>query len=148
MQKTKIWVDIGVLGSPYTNESAISRITHVYVRFAPENVPYYITGAKFTVPVNSKLNTYLYIINGWQVIQDNNSWGNPLEHKVEYRPTDHVLFNWNTYIGDERSLAHPEFECDTSMTSIGYTTRVVSSRQLNFYFGYQQRVGLPTAQWW
>lgn len=73
-EKKKIWIDIGVLGSPYTNESAISKDHLMYTRsFAPENVPYYVTGAKLTVPLSTKLNAYFYVMNGWQVIQDNNT---------------------------------------------------------------------------
>ena len=148
-EKRKIWVDIGVLGSPYTNESAISKDHLMYTRsFAPENVPYYVTGAKFTIPINNKLNTYLYIINGWHVIQDNNS-GKSIGTQVEYRPNKIMLFNWNTYVGDERSLAHPEFRMRYFNDFYWiYNKGGKFSATSDFYFGYQQRVGLPTAQWW
>lgn len=107
-KKKDIWIDFGVLGSPYTNESAISRDHLMYTRsFAPEYVPYYVTGGKVTVPLNSKLTAYLYLINGWQQIQDLNS-GKSLGTQLEYRPNDKNLFNWNTYIGDERSEINPD----------------------------------------
>jgi Putative beta-barrel porin-2, OmpL-like. bbp2 len=76
----EIWLDAGVLGSPYTNESAISKDHLIYTRsFAPEYVPYYLSGLKFTLPLSPKVTAYLYLINGWQVIQDNNS-GKSLEY--------------------------------------------------------------------
>lgn len=102
-KKREIWIDAGVLGSPYTNESAISKDHLMYTRsFAAENVPYYLSGLKLSLPVNSKLNLYGYLINGWQQIQDNNrflSFGSQLE----YRPNKKTLLNWDTYLGNESS---------------------------------------------
>lgn len=108
-QKRDIWVDAGILGSPFTNESAISKDHLMYTRsFAPEFVPYYQAGVKLSVPFNEKWSAYLYILNGWQQIQDNN---NPLSvaTQVEYRPNNNILFNWNTYVGDESSVVMPNY---------------------------------------
>jgi hypothetical protein len=102
-----IWIDAGVLGSPYTNESAISRDHLMYTRsFAPEYVPYYLSGIKASIPLSKKVNAYLYLLNGWQQIQDQNN-GKSIGTQIEYRPNDKNLFNWNTYIGDERSSFAP-----------------------------------------
>jgi hypothetical protein len=103
-----IWIDAGVLGSPYTNESAISRDHLMYTRsFAPEYVPYYLSGIKASIPLSKKVNAYLYLLNGWQQIQDQNN-GKSIGTQIEYRPNDKNLFNWNTYIGDERSSFAPD----------------------------------------
>lgn len=103
-----IWLDAGVLGSPYTNESAISKDHLMYTRsFAPEYVPYYVSGAKLSMPVNEKVNFYLYLLNGWQQIVDQNS-GKSVGTQVEYRPNNFWLINWNTYVGDERSATVPQ----------------------------------------
>ncbi|MBK9735058.1 MAG: porin [Saprospiraceae bacterium] len=102
-----VWVDAGVLGSPYTNENCISKDHLMYTRsFAPEYVPYYISGLKLTVPLSNKVSAYLYLINGWQQIQDNND-NKAIGTQIEYRPNSKNLFNWNTFIGDERSLTSP-----------------------------------------
>jgi hypothetical protein len=104
-----IWADVGVLGSPYTNESAISKDHLMYTRsFAPEYVPYYLSGIKFTIPLNQKFMAYLYLLNGWQIIQDNNA-KKSLGTQLEYRPNQYHLFNWNTYIGNEQSTLNPNF---------------------------------------
>lgn len=108
-RKKEIWVDAGILGSPYTNESAISKDHLMYTRsFAPEFVPYYLAGVKLSVPFNTKWSGYLYVLNGWQQIQDNN---NPLSigTQIEYRPTANILFNWDTYVGDEYATATPDY---------------------------------------
>lgn len=98
-----IWVDVGVFGSPYTNESAISKDHLAYTRsFAPEYVPYYLSGIKVTLPLSQKLNSYVYLLNGWQQIGDLND-SKAIGTQLEYRPTDYLLINWNTFIGKESS---------------------------------------------
>ncbi len=105
----EIWLDFGVLGSPYTNESAISKDHLMYSRsFAPEYVPYYLSGAKLSVPLGKKVNFYLYLINGWQQIRDVND-SKSIGTQLEYRPNENLLVNWNTYIGNENSEVRPDF---------------------------------------
>jgi hypothetical protein len=104
-----IWVDAGVMGSPFSNETAISKDHLMYTRsFAPEFVPYYLSGVRLTYPISAKLNGYFYIVNGWQQITDVN---NPLSvaTQLEWRPTNNLLLNWNTYIGDEFSAREPNY---------------------------------------
>lgn len=102
-------MDIGVLGSPYTNESAVSKDHLMYTRsFAPEYVPYYLSGAKLTVPLTKSATLYLYLLNGWQQIQDLNK-GKSLGTQIEFRPDAKNLINWNTYIGSETSRFNPGF---------------------------------------
>lgn len=110
LSKSKqIWLDAGVLSSPYTNESAFSKDHLAYTRsFAPEYVPYYITGGKLSYGVNSRLKLIAYVLNGWQqIIDQNNSLS--IGTQVEYKPNDKETFNWNTYMGDERSETRPLF---------------------------------------
>ncbi|NJO01090.1 MAG: outer membrane beta-barrel protein [Bacteroidia bacterium] len=46
-----IWLDAGILPSPYTNEGPISKDQLMYTRsFAPEYVPYYLAGARLGIP--------------------------------------------------------------------------------------------------
>lgn len=103
--KTKgVWLEVGVLGSPYSNESAISKDHLAFTRsLSAENVPYYLSGAKLTLPVSKKIIAYLYVINGWQQITDVNS-NKALGNQFEFRLNNNLLLNWNTYIGKERTL--------------------------------------------
>jgi len=144
-----IWIDAGVIGSPYTNESAISKDHLMYTRsFAPENVPYYLSGVKVSVPLSAKLNAYLYIINGWQVIQDNNR-GKSVGTQLEFRPNGSMLFNWNTYTGDERSTDNPNYRIRFFNDFYWiYKPKGRFSATSCFYFGYQQKSDAPTASWW
>lgn len=103
-----IWLDVGVFGSPYTNESYVSKDHLMYTRsLGAENVPYYLSGLKLTLPVNKKLNTYFYLLNGWQQITDQNN-GKSLGTQVEYRPNNYILINWDTYMGNEMSTQSPQ----------------------------------------
>jgi hypothetical protein len=108
-KKRNVWLDAGVLGSPYTNESAVSKDHLMYTRsIAPEYVPYYLSGVKLSLPISKKITGYLYVLNGWQQILDLNN-SKSIGTQVEFRPTDKLLLNWNTFVGDERSLLNPNF---------------------------------------
>ena len=103
----QIWLDAGVIGSPYTNESYVSKDHLMYTRsLAAEYVPYYLSGAKLSVPLSSKLTAYFYLLNGWQVIQDNND-KKAFGTQLEYRPSDKLLLNWDTFLGNEQSKDNP-----------------------------------------
>lgn len=149
LPKHEVWLDVGVLGSPYTNESAISKDHLMYTRsFAPENVPYYLTGAKLTVPLSEKVTTYLYFLNGWQVIQDNNK-GKAVGTQVEFRPNDKMLFNWNTYAGNENSNQHPDFQGRyfTDFYWIFKPSKKFDATSC-FYIGVQKKTNASNESWW
>ena len=152
-KKKDIWVDAGVLPSPYTNESAISKDHLMYTRsFAPEYVPYYLSGVKLSLPLSSKFKSYWYLLNGWQAIQDVN---NPLSlgTQIEYRPSNKWLFNWDTYIGDESSLTNPSFRTRyfTDLYMI-YNPDGKWSATACAYLGYQEKKDSLNkqsfSQWW
>ncbi len=106
-ENKEIWLDMGVLASPYTNESPISRDQLMYTRsLSAEMVPYYLTGAKLGLPMGAKWNLYLYALNGWQNILDNNR-GKALGTQVEFRPNAKSLWNWNTFFGEESDGTGP-----------------------------------------
>jgi hypothetical protein len=104
-----IWIDGGIIGSPFTPETPISKDQLMYTRsIGSEYFPYYLSGLKVSWPLHQKLNFYLYLINGWQQIADQNK-GKSVGTQFEYKPSDQWLVNWNTYLGDERSVLTPNF---------------------------------------
>jgi hypothetical protein len=148
-----IWLDGGVFSSPYTAETAYSFDQLTYTRSeGADNTPYYLTGAKLTVPLGRKWTAYLYLLNGWQVIE---SQHDPLDFgsQLEYKPNDKWDINWNTYIGNESSIQNP-----------GYRSRIFGDLYATFnpspkwslsadgYSGWQRRyedsVYLRTRRWW
>lgn len=143
-----IWFDFGVLGSPYSNESAISKDHLAYTRsFAPEYVPYYLSGAKISVPIAKKWNAYFYIINGWQQIQDVNT-GKSIGTQVEFRPNNNWLLNWNTYIGNEETAVNPEFSTRYFTDFYFIYSKGRWSATGCAYMGLQTRDNMHNARWW
>jgi hypothetical protein len=146
--KKNIWIDAGVFGSPYTNESAISKDHLAYTRsFAPEYVPYYLSGLKLTIPVSGGINAYVYLLNGWQQIQDQNK-SKSLGTQLEIRASNHLLLNWNTYLGNERSAA--DSTIDTRMFSDFYFiyTKERLSATGCIYAGVQKQAEGKDGVWW
>jgi hypothetical protein len=149
-EKRRIWLDAGVFTSPFTNESPISKDHLMYTRsYAPEYVPYYITGLRLSAPLSKKVNALFYVLNGWQVIRDNNE-GKAIATQLEFRPTSELLINWNTYMGDERSTADPEFRTRYLLDffCVYHPTGSKFSGTASTYFGWQERNGLSTSSWW
>ncbi|HXO77942.1 MAG TPA: outer membrane beta-barrel protein, partial [Puia sp.] len=137
----EIWLDAGVIGSPYTNESAYSFDQIPYTRsLGPENVPYYLTGAKLTVPLSSKWTAYLYLLNGWQVIQAQHD---PLDFgsQLEYKPNSKWDINWNTYIGNESSTVNPGYKARYfGDIYASFTPSEKWSFTADAYMGWQRRM--------
>jgi hypothetical protein len=147
-KKKGIWLDAGVFGSPYTNESAISKDHLAYTRsFAPEYVPYYLSGLKLTVPLSAKVNVYAYLLNGWQQIVDQNKYKS-IGTQLEVRLTDNLLLNWNTYFGKERSAG--DSTIGNRMFSDVYF--IYSGNRFSatgcLYGGIQDQAGEESAEWW
>jgi hypothetical protein len=108
-KKKDVWIDVGIFGSPFTNESAISKDHLMYTRsLAPEYVPYYLAGARLSAPISKKLKGYFYALNGWQEIADQNA-SKSVATQLEYRPDSNQLFNWNVYVGNEQGEIHPNY---------------------------------------
>lgn len=147
--KRAIWIDAGVFGSPYTNESAFSKDHLMYTRsFAPGSVPYYLSGIKVTVPLSEKWISTFYLVNGWQVIQSNDR-NKALGTQVEFRPNKKMLFNWDTYIGNNKTSQSPDFRMRyfTDLYWI-YKPNEKFDATSCVYIGFQERVNANTLNWW
>ncbi|MDI3320430.1 outer membrane beta-barrel protein [Pinibacter soli] len=151
--KKNIWLDIGILPSPYTNESAFSFNQLVYTRtYGAENSPYYLAGARLSLPLSKKLTTSLYLLNGWQQISDvNNSMS--FGSNLELSANEHLTLDWDTYIGDESSAAHPDYR--TRYFTDLYATWN-PSQKISFaactYIGLQKKLiddnTMENSYWW
>lgn len=96
-----LWLDAGILGSPYTNENPYSQEHLSLTRsLAAEYVPYYLAGARASWQIDARWKASVYLLNGWQQIHDING-DKSLGTQLEFKPTSSDVFNWNTYIGKE-----------------------------------------------
>lgn len=147
-KEKKIWLDAGVLSSPFSPESAISKDQFVYTRsLASENVPYYLSGVKVTLPLSRKLNAYFFLLNGWQQIQDVNS-AKAIATQIEFRPTENLLLNWNTYFGNEQSAARPEYHMRYFSDFYFIYKGGKWDAKGCLYSGIQKIDGQDNAPWW
>jgi hypothetical protein len=148
LKDRSVWLDFGVFGSPYTNESATSKDHLAYTRsFAPEFVPYYLSGLKLSAVIRPKVNAYLYVVNGWQQIQDSNP-GKSIGTQLEYRPNAKWLINWNTYMGSERSNLNPTFRTRYFTDAYFIYAHGKWAATGCAYVGMQQRASAGNAYWW
>jgi hypothetical protein len=113
-----------------------------------ENSPYYLTGAKLSVPLSQKVNAYFFLLNGWQVIEDNNK-GKSFGTQLEFQPNSKILFNWNTYVGDERSENNPQYRTRffTDVFWIYQPNERLSASSC-IYFGVQNVAEASSKNWW
>lgn len=148
LKKKELWLEAGVLNSPYSSESAMSKDQMMYTRsFAPEYVPYYLGGARLNYQLNNKLKLAVAVVNGWQQLKDVNS-SKAIGTQVEWKVAKNHLINWNTYVGDERSEANP-----------GYRNRIFNdlywvysgakkwSFVVNGYYGLQEIQNSDSQSW-
>ena len=150
-KKKGVWLELGVLGSPYTNENPFSKDQLMYSRsLAPEYVPYYMCGARVSSQLTEKFKLSAFVINGWQQIKDVND-GKSIGTSVEYKTGKHSTLFWNTYVGSERSSQHTDFRTryftDVYWVYQGGPKWSFSSC---VYFGDQQRMlaKLENHFWW
>ena len=99
--KKDVWIEAGLIGSPFTNENPVSRDHIMYTRsLAAEFSPYYLTGAKITSPLNKHIKGSLYLLNGWQTINKNSSMPSAFASQIEFTLNNNNLINWNVYYQD------------------------------------------------
>jgi hypothetical protein len=100
-KKWDLWIDAGLLGSPFTNENPLSKDQPTYTRsLSAEFVPYYLTGVRIGSTWGPRYSTYVYWVNGWQQAVDRVQ-GQALVAQMEYRPTSKWLINLNYFGGKE-----------------------------------------------
>lgn len=95
------WVDGGIFFGNIGHESWISQNNANYTRaLALDYVPYYSAGVKLSHQLSDKLSFQLQILNGWQIITDNNrdkSFGS----QVKYIVFSNFTITLNQYVGND-----------------------------------------------
>ena len=95
------WIDGGIFFGNIGRESWISQANWNYTRaFSLDYVPYYSAGLKLSHHFSDKLSIQLQILNGWQIITDNNrdkSFGS----QIKYLFTPKVTLTLNQYVGND-----------------------------------------------
>lgn len=143
----EIWLDAGIFSSPYTNEGAVSKDHLAYTRsFAPEYVPYYLSGVKLSVPLSYKWTATFYLMNGWQQIADVNNQKS-VGTELHYRATGNLQLKWVTYVGNEYSADMPQNGMRYFSDVYFIYNRGRISMTGSTYYGIQERT-TGRANWW
>jgi putative OmpL-like beta-barrel porin-2 len=96
-----VWVDAGVFFSHIGQESWISRDNPVYSRsLIADYTPYYSAGVRGVWQATSRLTVQLHIINGWQIISENNE-AKSAGLRIEYAPSTTLLLGYANFVGNE-----------------------------------------------
>lgn len=104
-QKHDLWIDAGIMPSHIGFESAIGKDCANLTRsILAENSPYYEAGVKIGYTSDSgKWYLAAMYLNGWQRIQKIDGNQTPaFGTQVTYKPSDRVVLNWSTYVGNEQ----------------------------------------------
>lgn len=99
-----VWIEAGLIGSPFTNENPVSRDHIMYTRsLAAEYSPYYLTGLKVSAPLSPRIKGSFYVLNGWQTIYEEAEYPMGITAQLEFTLNDHHLINWNWYYQDRNT---------------------------------------------
>ena len=104
-KKHDLWIDAGIMPSHIGFESAIGKDCANLTRsILAENSPYYEAGVKIGYTSDSgKWYLAAMYLNGWQRIQKIDGNQTPaFGTQVTYKPSDRVVLNWSTYVGNEQ----------------------------------------------
>ncbi len=104
MPANNLWIDAGIFPSHIGLESTLNyenwTLSHSIIA---HNSPFYEAGAKATYATDQWLFSFL-VLNGWQVIRDNNS-NKGIGTQIQFKPVENVLLNSSTYFGEGYNLA-------------------------------------------
>ncbi len=137
--------ELGIQPSHIGNEVFFSKDNWNYTRgWMGEFSPYYQTGLKIATSLDEHWSGQLWLMNGWQNIEDNNS-GKAFGTQVAYAK-DALGFSVNTFFGPE--LPEDEAHWRSFLDFVG-TLKISSNVQLagSLDLGEQRRPGLPPARW-
>jgi hypothetical protein len=95
------WIDAGIFFSHIGLESFISKNNMTYSRsLVADFSPYYQAGAKIHHDFSKAFSAEILVLNGWQIVTDNNS-DKAIGTKIAYAFTDKTSLSYSTFTGNE-----------------------------------------------
>ena len=104
LRSKELWMDVGVFPSHIGFESAVGKDCWNLTRsIAADNSPYFESGIKMTyTSQNQKWITKILLLNGWQRIsRPPGSYTPALGHQLTYQPSEHLVFNSSSFVGND-----------------------------------------------
>jgi hypothetical protein len=138
-------IEAGVYPSHIGLETLASKDNWNYTRsWLGELSPYYQTGVKFAYPLGQRWSTQVHLLNGWQVIADNNR-GKSLGWQFAYA-ADRVSLSFNGIVGPEL----PDNDHDLRLlldTVVVWKATPSWSLALSFDLAGQEQPATEDARW-
>ncbi len=98
----KVWVDGGIYLSPIGWEGFISWDNPTYTRsLLADYTPYFVTGAKVTWAASSKVTAQFHVVNGWQIVSENNPDKSVIA-RLDWQATPKLALAYAFYAGNEQ----------------------------------------------
>lgn len=102
------WIDGGIFFSHIGLESWISRDNPTYTRsLTADYTPYYQTGVRAQWQVSPKVFAQLNVVNGWQIISENNR-GKAAGVQVSWTARPNLTLGYANFFGDEQPEGAPD----------------------------------------
>jgi len=99
----KTWLDAGVLSGHFGYEGLLSMYNELYTHaMVTEYTPYFQTGLQLSHDLSEKVAFRAVILNGWQIIADNNIQKS-IGFGLDYQLTDDLKLSLGNYIGKDPS---------------------------------------------
>jgi len=143
-----IWIDAGIYLSHVGSESWISRDNPTYTRsLIADYSPYYQAGVRLTWSATPRLTAQLNLVNGWQIIADNNG-GKSVGLRLDYAPSPRATLSVYNLIGDEQPDSVPA----RTRVFQGASLRLTPTDRVTFVgtldTGWQGGVGIAAGSTW
>lgn len=102
-----LWLDGGIYLSYIGAEGWLSTTNLTYTRsYVAEFSPYYLSGARLTWTPSSTLTVQAHVMNGWQVISDNND-AKAVGARIDYAPIAALSVGYAAFLGNEQPAGTP-----------------------------------------
>lgn len=121
-----LWIDGGVFYSNVGMEGWVSRDNPIYTRsLVADYSPYYSAGVRATWQATPKLTARLDIVNGWQIISENNE-DKTVGARLDYAATSTTSLSWYGLAGNEPGARLRLFNGVGIKTRVGARVEVVA----------------------
>jgi hypothetical protein len=142
--RPSLWVDGGIFLSHIGMENFTSRDNLTYTRsLSSDYTPFYQSGVKLTWQATPKLTALVTVVNGWQVISENNH-DKAVGARLDYARSPSTTFSYYNFIGNEVSSSRLRV-----FNGVGFKSGLTPAFTLqgNFDYGTQQRALTGSDSW-
>jgi Putative beta-barrel porin-2, OmpL-like. bbp2 len=124
--KPGLWIDGGVFYSNVGMEGWVSRDNPIYTRsLVADYSPYYSAGVRATWQATAKLTARVDLVNGWQIISENNE-DKTLGARLDYSVTPTTSLSWYGLAGNEPGARLRLFNGVGLKTKVGTRVELVA----------------------